>query len=42
MCIENGNLTVSILPLGMDPYNRRQIWDMIIKAKKGRSIILTA
>ncbi|CAB9531154.1 Retinal-specific ATP-binding cassette transporter (Partial), partial [Seminavis robusta] len=26
---------------GMDPYNRRQIWDMIIAAKKGRSIILT-
>lgn len=26
---------------GMDPYNRRQIWDMIIAAKQGRSIILT-
>jgi ABC-type multidrug transport system ATPase subunit len=26
---------------GMDPYNRRIIWDMIIAAKKGRSIILT-
>ena len=26
---------------GMDPYNRRQVWDMILKAKKGRSIILT-
>ena len=25
----------------MDPYNRRQIWDMIIAAKQGRSIILT-
>eukprot|EP00978_Attheya_sp_CCMP212_P012739 scaffold31880_cov59-Attheya_sp.AAC.1 len=25
----------------MDPYNRRQVWDMIIAAKKGRSIILT-
>lgn len=24
----------------MDPYNRRQIWDLIIKAKRGRSIIL--
>lgn len=26
---------------GLDPYNRRTIWDMIIAAKKGRSIILT-
>eukprot|EP00934_Nitzschia_sp_Nitz4_P004854 Nitzschia sp. Nitz4//scaffold351_size16537//459//7245//NITZ4_008851-RA/size16537-augustus-gene-0.0-mRNA-1//1//CDS//3329548881//4844//frame0 len=26
---------------GLDPYNRRSIWDMIIDAKKGRSIILT-
>ena len=26
---------------GVDPYNRRQIWDMIIAAKKGRSIVLT-
>jgi energy-coupling factor transporter ATP-binding protein EcfA2 len=26
---------------GLDPYNRRTIWDMIITAKKGRSIILT-
>jgi energy-coupling factor transporter ATP-binding protein EcfA2 len=26
---------------GLDPYNRRVIWDMIIKAKRGRSIILT-
>ena len=25
---------------GMDPYNRRQIWDMISEAKKDRSIIL--
>jgi ABC-type multidrug transport system ATPase subunit len=25
---------------GMDPYNRRLIWDLIIKAKRGRSIIL--
>jgi len=25
----------------MDPYNRRQIWDMIVAAKPGRSIILT-
>ena len=26
---------------GLDPYNRRSIWDMIIKAKHDRSIILT-
>jgi len=26
---------------GLDPYNRRTIWDMIIAAKSGRSIILT-
>eukprot|EP01060_Flectonema_neradi_P027057 TRINITY_DN366_c0_g2_i1.p1 TRINITY_DN366_c0_g2~~TRINITY_DN366_c0_g2_i1.p1 ORF type:complete len:1258 (+),score=187.99 TRINITY_DN366_c0_g2_i1:13-3786(+) len=26
---------------GMDPYNRRQVWDMILEAKKGRSVILT-
>ena len=26
---------------GMDPYNRRTIWDMIIAAKAGRSIVLT-
>lgn len=26
---------------GLDPYNRRSIWDMIVEAKKGRSIILT-
>jgi len=26
---------------GLDPYNRRTIWDMITAAKKGRSIILT-
>mmetsp|Transcript_31350 Transcript_31350/g.75841 ORF Transcript_31350/g.75841 Transcript_31350/m.75841 type:complete len:1683 (+) Transcript_31350:315-5363(+) len=26
---------------GLDPYNRRTIWDMIIAAKRGRSIILT-
>jgi len=26
---------------GLDPYNRRTIWDMIIAAKKNRSIILT-
>jgi len=26
---------------GMDPYNRRQVWDMILDARKGRSIILT-
>lgn len=26
---------------GLDPYNRRTIWDMIIAAKKDRSIILT-
>lgn len=26
---------------GVDPYNRRQIWDMIIAAKQGRSIVLT-
>lgn len=27
--------------IGLDPYNRRIIWDMIIAAKKTRSIILT-
>lgn len=27
---------------GLDPYNRRTIWDMIIAAKKGRSILLTS
>lgn len=26
---------------GVDPFNRRQIWDMIIAAKQGRSIVLT-
>mmetsp|Transcript_39650 Transcript_39650/g.83371 ORF Transcript_39650/g.83371 Transcript_39650/m.83371 type:complete len:1629 (+) Transcript_39650:114-5000(+) len=26
---------------GLDPYNRRIIWDMIIEAKQGRSILLT-
>ena len=26
---------------GIDPYNRRIVWDMIINAKKDRSIILT-
>jgi ATP-binding cassette, subfamily A (ABC1), member 3 len=26
---------------GLDPYNRRTIWDMIIAAKRGRSIVLT-
>jgi ATP-binding cassette, subfamily A (ABC1), member 3 len=26
---------------GIDPYNRRLVWDMIIGAKAGRSIILT-
>lgn len=26
---------------GLDPFNRRVIWDMIIEAKQGRSIILT-
>ena len=26
---------------GLDPYNRRLIWDMIIEAKQGRSILLT-
>jgi ABC-type multidrug transport system ATPase subunit len=26
---------------GLDPYNRRAIWDMIIAAKQGRSIVLT-
>mmetsp|Transcript_23021 Transcript_23021/g.43525 ORF Transcript_23021/g.43525 Transcript_23021/m.43525 type:complete len:784 (+) Transcript_23021:1519-3870(+) len=26
---------------GLDPYNRRLIWDMIIAAKQGRSIVLT-
>lgn len=26
---------------GLDPYNRRAIWDMIIAAKRGRSIVLT-
>jgi ABC-type multidrug transport system ATPase subunit len=26
---------------GIDPYNRRLVWDMIIAAKAGRSIILT-
>ncbi|KAG7366812.1 ABC transporter [Nitzschia inconspicua] len=25
---------------GIDPYNRRTIWDMIISAKRGRSIVL--
>lgn len=26
---------------GIDPYNRRQVWDLILAAKQGRSIILT-
>jgi len=26
---------------GCDPYTRRQIWDLIINAKRGRSIVLT-
>lgn len=26
---------------GMDPYNRRVIWDMILASKEGRSIVLT-
>lgn len=29
------------LSQGLDPYNRRSIWDMIVEAKQGRSIILT-
>jgi len=29
------------LHAGIDPFNRRQVWDMIIQAKAGRSIILT-
>jgi len=27
---------------GMDPYSRRQIWNLILRAKTGRSIILTS
>jgi energy-coupling factor transporter ATP-binding protein EcfA2 len=34
-------LTFAEPTAGLDPYNRRTIWDMIIAAKKGRSIILT-
>ena len=34
-------LTILSSNLGIDPYNRRQVWDMIIAAKAGRSIILT-
>ena len=30
-----------LLSAGIDPYNRRQVWDLILAAKKGRSIILT-
>lgn len=26
---------------GVDPYSRRSIWDLLIKYKQGRSIILT-
>ena len=35
------NLVFVLSPKGLDPYNRRIIWDMIIAAKKDRSIILT-
>ena len=35
------NLAFVRSPKGLDPYNRRIIWDMIIAAKKDRSIILT-
>lgn len=35
------NLAFILSPKGLDPYNRRIIWDMIIAAKKDRSIILT-
>jgi ABC-type multidrug transport system ATPase subunit len=35
------NLSSAEPTAGLDPYNRRTIWDMIIAAKKGRSIILT-
>ena len=34
-------LTFTTYFIGLDPYNRRIIWDMIIAAKKSRSIILT-
>jgi ABC-type multidrug transport system ATPase subunit len=41
MVLSNFLLFFSEPSAGIDPYNRRLVWDMIIAAKAGRSIILT-
>ena len=45
-CLIKFNHTVRVVVLdeptaGVDPYSRRAIWDLLIKYKAGRTIILT-